>query len=169
MRLTVDLPRFTMRAARISLVLAVSLTALALAAPVGAANSENAALCRAEWESLVDPATGVAFSDRGECVSYGARGGSLGATTANAMACESVGGSFGADDQTGVEWDAVLWTCNGYWTDSEPVEERHLENALLAQSCMNDVPIPNTHLATRSVSNPSAFAFTCGLLDPFNA
>jgi len=34
---------------------------------------------------------------------------------------------------------------------------------------MNDVPIPNTHLAIGSVSNPSEFAFTCGLLDPFNA
>ena len=157
-----------MRAGRISVALIVSMAALVLVAPVGAANAENAALCQANWESLVDPATGVAFSNQGECVSYGATGGTIGATTATVAVCDSVGGTFGADDQTGAQWDAVLWTCNGYWTDSEPFDELSSDNFLLAQSCMHDVSIPNTHLAVHSVSNPSEFAFTCGLWAPFN-
>lgn len=161
--------RVLQRFAQMVVAILVAMAALALAGPAGAANSENAALCRADWEILVDPTTGSAFENRGACVSYGARGGALGATTANVAACDSAGGTFGADDQTGVEWDAVLWTCNGFWTEGQDVAERSAEQGLLSRSCQDDVPIPNTHLSTPSISDPSVFVFTCGLLDPFNA
>jgi len=161
--------RVLQRSTRIVVVILVAMAALAFATPAGAANSENAALCRAHWEILVDPATGIAFEDQGACVSYGAHGGALGATTANVAACDSVGGTFGADQQTvQEEWDAVLWTCNGFWTEGDDVAERHAEQGVLSRSCMDDVPIPNTHVSSASISDPSVFAFTCGLLDPFN-
>ena len=157
-----------MRSILRSVVVVSALAALVSGAPVGANNSGDAALCRdGGWETLVDPATGIAFRTQGACVSYGARGGAIGATTANVAACEAVGGTFAADDHTAVDWDAVLWTCNGFWAESETPEQRNADAALLAQSCMDDSPVPNTHLAIWD-DETRASAFTCGLKDPFN-
>lgn len=158
-----------MRTACGSVVVVFAVTAMVSGTPVGADNSGNAALCQyGGWETLVDPTTGIAFSSQGACVSYGALGGAIGATIANVAACESVGGTFGADNQTIMnDWDAVLWSCNGFWADTESTEVRNAEAGLLAESCMDDSPIPNTHLASWDDATHQS-AFTCGLKDPFN-
>lgn len=101
--------------------LTVALVALyaGLAAPAAlSVKGRNAELNRCKndgWQSLYT-STGAPFADQGACVSYVARGGGLTTTitSRSQLDCESLGGTFGADDQTfDIQGFAVLWTCNG--------------------------------------------------------
>ena len=97
--------------------LAASCAAVVIAPPGLAANggnSESAKLCQKDgWRSLYTSA-GTPFADQGACVSYAAQGGTLTtrAKTKSQLDCESLGGTFGADDQTG-DTRSLLWSCNG--------------------------------------------------------
>jgi hypothetical protein len=97
-----------------TLVLCVAAAGPAAAAKGG--NSENAKRCqKGGWQSLFD-ANGGRFANQGDCVSYGAQGGTL-YTSAGQAVCETFGGTFVPDG-------ALLWTCNGYAypAGSDPLE-----------------------------------------------
>ena len=105
---------------KLLLVALVALCAVFVVAPAGLAarggNAENAKLCqKAGWQSLYT-STGVLFADQGACASYAAKGGTLTTQTKSKsqLDCESLGGTFGRDDQT-YDIDGIfpLWTCNG--------------------------------------------------------
>jgi hypothetical protein len=80
-------------------------------------NSANAKLCqKGGWENLYRSEDATSFGSEAECVSYGAQGGTLTTKTKAQLDCESVGGTFGADDRMNTEPPAgstLAWTCNG--------------------------------------------------------
>jgi hypothetical protein len=70
-------------------------------------NSDNAHLCQqGSWQTLVR-ADGTSFKNTGDCVSYLARGGTLGAQTSQ-QACEGYHGTFA----TGGTSINSVWTCS---------------------------------------------------------
>lgn len=131
-----------MKASRIALaaVLVTALGALVFAAGALAAkpspppgNSGNAQKCnKGKWSTLVRE-DGTSFASQGECVSYGAQGGTLMPKPEKSQAqilCESYGGTFSRDASDLMEWQdewlsewlhgpyRLVWSCNGAAPDT---------------------------------------------------
>ena len=97
-------------AGRVALaLLAAGVLCLGLA-PVASAsggNSDNAKLCQmGGWQNLVR-SDGSSFTSDGACVSYGARGGTIGQGQL-LKECEFIGGTFATAPDA-----STLWTCSG--------------------------------------------------------
>jgi hypothetical protein len=99
-----------------ALAAAVVSASVGFAVPAGAAgNDENAKLCqKGGWKDLRG-SDGAPFNNQGECVAYAAQGGTLMPGTPEGM-CASLGGEFGADNETAVIFESVAWTCNDWPT-----------------------------------------------------
>ena len=93
----------------VTMALVVCVAAAGPAAAAKGGNSDNAKRCqKGGWQSLFD-ATGERFVNQGDCVSYGAQGGTL-YTSAGQAVCQTFGGTFIPDGGEGT----LLWQCNGY-------------------------------------------------------
>jgi hypothetical protein len=94
-----------------------ALTVGVATATAGGGNSANAHLCqKGGWQTLFG-SDGSSFASEEECVSYGARGGTLTSKTKSQIDCEAFGGTFSTDPATdhnnvGIH-GALLWSCNG--------------------------------------------------------
>ena len=96
------------RAGVVALTATMGLSATALAVPVGAAgNSTVAKSCqKGGWQTWMR-ADYTPFTNQGDCVSYGAVGGTLTQPkSASQLLCESYGGTF-----TATPVEGLLWTC----------------------------------------------------------
>lgn len=72
-------------------------------------NSANAHLCQnGNWQIMFHP-DGSPFASEGDCVSYGAQGGTIIQESQARTDCVSFGGTF-----TPFPGSDFLWTCNGY-------------------------------------------------------
>jgi hypothetical protein len=79
---------------------ALALTVGAATALAGGGNSANAKLCqKGGWRNFVR-SDGSSFANEGDCVSYGAKGGTLTPKTQWQRDCESYGGTFGTGPST---------------------------------------------------------------------
>ena len=93
----------------VTVAVAVCVVAAGPAAAAKGGNSDNAKRCqKGGWRSLFD-ATGERFVNQGDCVSYGAQGGTL-YTSAGQAVCQAFGGTYVPDGGDGT----LLWQCNGY-------------------------------------------------------
>jgi hypothetical protein len=126
----------TVRRLAIVVVLSALLTFAVGAAPAAAAggNSGNAKLCQKNgWKSLVR-SDGTPFANQGDCVSYGAQGGTpsppapVTPDSPDALLCQSLGGSFDGADLVGLAMP-VLWTCNGWSSSTTGTEAAQLQAA----------------------------------------
>ena len=105
---------------------AAMVTGLAALAPSGVAtadsNSGAADLCQNGGWMTIARADHTRFRNQGECVAYGAHGGTL---TGSELLCESFGGTFAIGTTPG-----VLWTCRGFAISSGT------ESNQLADTCL---------------------------------
>lgn len=107
----------------LSAVVALAVVASASGAPGG--YSENAKKCqKGGWANLVR-ADQTPFANPGECVSYAAKGGTLGTKPQAQIACESLGGTYSTDpstDQNAIPGTPVvfLFGCQGYVSENTP-------------------------------------------------
>jgi len=92
---------------------AVSIACVTAAAGLAAegGNSENAHLCQSGgWQEWVQ-ADRSPFANQGDCVSYGAQGGTLTPVASAAqLLCESFGGVYGGPEPP------TVWTCTYQFT-----------------------------------------------------
>jgi hypothetical protein len=106
------------------------LAALALVTTAAGGNAENANLCQnGGWQTLTR-SDGSTFANQGDCVSYGAQGGTLVARSQSQLDCESFGGTFV------VGTTPVLWTCVGLVSTS--VEAWNQKFIQLSDDCGAD-------------------------------
>ena len=140
-----------------------ALCAVFVIAPAGLAaksgNSENAKLCQKDgWRGLYT-SVGTPFADQGACVSYGAQGGTPTRTTKSKsqLDCESLGGTFGSDDQTG-DVRPLRWSCNGNGVTADAAM------SLLDGDCMYENGGGSTWalVGTEGVSAYSCYSFPIG-------
>ena len=99
-------------------------------ATAGGGNSDNAKLCqKGGWQTLVG-ADGTVFTNEGDCVSFGAHGGTL-SPTASQLDCDRFGGTFAGPTGT------VLWTCTN-WTFVPGNAGFGANNTVLENDCTVD-------------------------------
>jgi hypothetical protein len=145
----------------VAVVLGLALVGVPLmgaASPARAANDANAKFCQEygwQWWVRADQ---TPFLNQGECVSYGARGGTLTAPEGAAQtACESYGGTFGNTNLTMGSWPTILWTCNGYpYVSDVDLQAKYVA---LGDACLAG---GGTGYALRGVDPTKLAYFTCG-------
>jgi hypothetical protein len=105
------------------LVVAVSVVGAAPAVAAKGGNSANAKLCqKGGWQNLFQ-SDGSGFASEGDCVSYGAHGGTI-FTSAGQAVCTADGGTFVPDGGP-----PIIWQCNLYPSGTN---EQILANACFA-------------------------------------
>jgi hypothetical protein len=95
----------------LALCIALALLAGVATTTAGAGNPQDPNACKkGGWQTLLK-ADGKGFKNEDACVRYFLGGGNP--NRSSQQLCQSYGGTFGADDQTGFSLGTVFWTCNG--------------------------------------------------------
>ena len=116
------------------LAVAVSVVGAGPAVAAKGGNSDNAHRCqKGGWESAFTT-TGGTFANQGDCVSYGAQGGTVLGPFAGLDACEGIGGTFVPSGAHPVPGVTILWFCRNY-----PVPPNPDVPEVLSQACSTDV------------------------------
>jgi len=109
-----------------ALAVAVSVVGAGPAVAAKGGNSANAKLCqKGGWQNLFQ-SDGSRFASEGDCMSYGAHGGTILTTPpfAGQAVCVADGGTFVPDGES-----PVIWQCNRYRSGTD---EQILANACFA-------------------------------------
>jgi hypothetical protein len=110
------------RRLRVALPCVLALVAVVWLAPAALAdegNSENAKACQKGGWALLTTSSGESFANQGDCVSYGAQGGTLVPKTQSQLDCESFGSVYSTDPATDLSGivnlpgGVFIWSCNG--------------------------------------------------------
>jgi hypothetical protein len=124
----------------LSAVLALSI-GVATATAGNAGNAANANLCQKNgWQNLFRT-DGIGFASQGDCVSYGAQGGTI--LTQSQRDCEANGGQFSTTNDPFGGPGILLWSCSGY--------NQATAGNTIAQDCFDDGGIPTTFFDANGV------------------
>jgi hypothetical protein len=142
----------------IAAMMLVGVPLMGAASAAAAANDANAKLCQKNgWQSWVR-ADQTPFLNPGDCVSYGAHGGTLTAPESAAqILCESYGGTYGNSNLTFGSFPTILWTCNGWHFVSD--DDLQAKYVALGNACLAG---GGDGYALRGVDATMTAYFTCG-------